>query len=103
MPSIVVLFNLQDEGSRDKYESWAKSTDLPTVKALKSIDDFKVYKLNEVMGTSDAPPYQYCEVIEVNDMDTFGAEIATETMTRVAQEFQAFADNPIFVVSEQIG
>ena len=102
MAALVVLFNLQDQSARDAYEKWAQTTDVPTVKGLASIDDFKVYKLNAVMGSEDTPPYQYCEVIDINDMEKLGPELATETMQRVAGEFQAFADNPIFIVSEQI-
>jgi len=101
MPSLVVLFNLKDEASREAYENWAKTTDVPTVKGLGSIDDFKVYRMGNLMGTEDPSPYQYCEIIQVNDMEKFGAEVSTETMQKVAGEFQEFADNPLFVMSEQ--
>ncbi len=102
MAALVVLFNLKDEQARDAYEHWAKHTDVATVKKLDSVDDFKVYRLNEIMGSGDASPYQYCEVIDINDMAKLGEEIATATMQKVAGEFQAIADNPIFIVSDQI-
>jgi len=102
MPSLVVLFNLKDDTAAAAYESWAKATDVPTVKGLVSIDDFRVYRLTGMMGSDDASPYQYCEVIDVNDMSKFGEEVASETMKRVAGEFQEFADNPIFIMSEQL-
>ncbi len=101
MASLVVLFNLKDKAAKQAYEKWAQTTDVPTVKALVSIDDFRVYRLNSMMGTEAAPPYEYCEVIDINDMDKFGQEVATETMQRVAGEFQEFADAPIFIISEQ--
>ena len=102
MSALVVLFNLKGETAKAAYEKWAQTTDVPTVKGLNSIDDFKVYRLNALMGSDDVPPYQYCEVIEINDMEKLGGELSTDTMKRVAGEFQAFADNPIFIVSEQI-
>lgn len=102
MASLVVLFNLKDEASKEAYEAWAKSTDVPTVKGLTSIDDFKVYRNTAIMGSEEKPPYQYCEVIEVNDMDVFGKEVATETMQKVAGEFQEFADSPMFMLADQI-
>jgi len=101
MPSLVVLFNLKDEAAKAAYEKWAQTTDVPTVKGLGSIDDFRVYRMNEVMGTGEKPPYQYCEIVDVNDMAKFGEEVGTETMKRVAGEFQEFADSPIFIVSDQ--
>ena len=103
MAALVVLFNLKDEAAIDAYEKWAQTTDVPTVKGLVSINDFKVYKLNAIMGDDNTPPpYQYCEVIDINDMEKLGGELSTETMQRVAAEFQDFADNPTFIVSEQI-
>lgn len=102
MAALVVLFNLKDESARKAYEQWANTTDVPTVKGLSSIDEFKVYRLNGMMGSDDTPPYQYCEVIDINDMEKLGGELATPLMERVAGEFQGFADNPLFILSEQI-
>ena len=102
MAALVVLFNLKDPSSKDAYEKWAQTTDVPTVKGLKSVDDFKVYKLQSMMGSDDPAPYQYCEVIDINDMEGLGAELGTERMQKVAGEFQAFAENPLFIISEQI-
>lgn len=102
MAALVVLFDLKGEASKEAYEKWAQTTDVPTVKGLNSIDDFKVFSLNAVMGSSEKPPFQYCEVIMINDMEKLGPELETDTMKRVAGEFQAFAENPIFIISEQI-
>jgi len=101
MAALVVLYNLKDEASKEAYEKWAQNTDVPTVKGLASVSDFKVYRLGTIMGTEEPSPYQYCEVIDVKDMALLGEEVATETMKRVAAEFQEFADNPMFIVSDQ--
>ncbi len=103
MPTLIVLFNLKDKDSAvQQYEEWAKTVDVPTVKRLASVDDFRLFRCGNLLGSSTPAPYQYCEVIEVNNMDGLFADIATETMQRVAGQFQAFADNPIFIVAEQI-
>lgn len=102
MSALVVLFNLKDDASQEAYEKWAQTTDVPTVKGLNSVEDFKVYRLGNLMGTEDESPYQYCEVIDVNDLTLLGEEVASETMQRVAAEFQEFADNPTFIIAEQI-
>lgn len=102
MTRIVVLFNLKDAGSAADYEAWAKSTDLPTVNALESVDGFTVHRASGLLGTDAAPPYQYIEIIDVNDMSVFGEEVATETMRKVAAEFQAFADSPVFILTDAL-
>jgi len=103
MPKLIVLFNLQKGAKKREYEKWVKTTDLPTVRNLSSIDDFRLYKMKSVMGADGKPPYQYCEIIEINDMEKFGSDIGTRKMKKVAKEFQAFADNPIFIMSDEIG
>lgn len=102
---LVVLFNLREGVDVADYEAWAKSTDLPIVRGLASIDSFDVFRLTGVMGSDGtAPPYQYCEVIKVADPEQFGKDVASEQMQAVAAEFQGkLADNPIFITAESLG
>ncbi len=99
---IIVLFNLRDGVSAADYEAWARTTDIPIVNALPSIRSFTVHKATGVMGSDQPPPYQYIEVVDVADEARFGEDVATETMKRVAAEFQALADNPTFIATADI-
>ncbi|WP_317928529.1 REDY-like protein HapK [Halioxenophilus sp. WMMB6] len=101
MTKIIVLFNLKDGVKAEDYELWAQTTDLPTVNALASVDKFEVFRTNGLLGGGDAP-YQYVETIDVPDMDALGPDISSETMQKVAAEFQQFADNPLFMISHSI-
>lgn len=101
MTTLIVLFNLKPGVSIAEYERWAKETDVPTVKGLKSIEDFRVYRATGILGSDARPPYQYVEVIQVNDMTLFGTEIGTAAIQQIAASFQGFADNPTFVLTEQ--
>lgn len=102
MTYLIVLFNLKAGASPAAYEQWARTTDVPNVRALKSNAGFEVFKTTSVRGSDQAPPYQYVELIAISDMDQFGADVATDTMRRVAGEFRAFADAPLFIVAEKI-
>ncbi len=102
MAALVVLFNLKDEESKEVYEKWAKNIDVPTASKMTSVDAFKVFRLGNIMGTQTPSPYQYCEVLEINDMGKLTEEVNSETMKNVAAQFQDFADNPTFIISEQI-
>jgi hypothetical protein len=99
--TLIVLFNLKDASAEAAYEAWAQSVDVPTVKRLASIDDFKVFKTSGVLGSEQPAPYQYVEIIHVNDADQLNKDVSSETMQKVAAEFQAFADNPCFMISTQ--
>ncbi len=100
---IVVLFNLKAGVDPEVYEAWAKSTDIPVVNGLDSIGAFSVHQTTGVLGSDAKPPYAYVEIIDVVDMEKFGADVATDTMQKIAAEFQAFADNPTFIMTRTLG
>ncbi len=100
---IFVLFNLKPGVDAEAYEDWAKRTDIPIVNDLASIGSFRVHAATGLLGSDDKAPYQYVEVIDVADMERFGADVASETMQRVSAEFQTFADNPLFVTTRELG
>lgn len=99
---IVALFNLKPGVSAEAYESWARQTDVPTVRALPSIADFAVMRATGVLGADGTPPpYAYMEIIDVADMDAFAHDIATDRMKQVAAEFQSMTD-VTFITTEPV-
>jgi REDY-like protein HapK len=102
MASIVVLFNLKNGASVADYEAWAKSKDIPTVQSLNSVQDFRVMKMGHLLGSETASPYQYCEIIEVPDMNAFFGDLGSEAVQAGAKVFNEFADNPLFIVANDI-
>jgi hypothetical protein len=102
MATIVVLFNLQPGASITDYEAWAKAKDIPTVKGLGSVQDFRVLKMGKLLGSDTPSPYQYCELIEVPDMEAFFADLGSEAVQAGARTFNSFAENPLFIVAEEL-
>ena len=47
---IVVLFNLKPGVDPAAYEEWARTTDIPGVRALGSCTDFQVYRTTGLLG-----------------------------------------------------
>jgi hypothetical protein len=102
MATILVLFNLKAGASISDYEEWARAKDIPTVRGLKSVSAFNVLRATSVLGSDAKPPYQYAEIIEVPDMPAFFADVSTDVVQAGAKQFQAFADNPTFIVCDAI-
>lgn len=98
---IFALFNLKPGVSVESYQRWARTVDLPTVNGLVAIDSFELFRTTGQLGSDAPPPYAYIEVLDVNDMDQFGRDVATPTMQRVAAEFQEMAD-VIFLTTDRI-
>lgn len=101
MTTIIVLFNLREGADKAAYEDWARTTDLPTASNLPSVDKFEVLRTTGLLGGGDAP-YQYIEVLQINDLEQLGKDAATEAMQKVTAEFVTFADNPQFILTESI-
>lgn len=101
MATLIVLFNLKEGQSPEEYERWARDVDVPTVSDLDSVNSFRAYRAQGLLGSDAASPYRYVEVIQVADMNALGKDIATEPMQKIAQAFQQMADNPTFIVCEQ--
>ncbi|HEY5757674.1 MAG TPA: hypothetical protein VIU34_17720 [Steroidobacter sp.] len=99
---IVVLFNLKPGTDVAAYEKWARTADIPGVRALCSVADFQVYRATGLLGTEAKPPYSYIEVIDVPDMNAFGADVGSEAVQKVAAQFQQFADNPQFILTQAL-
>jgi hypothetical protein len=99
--TIIVLFNLKDAGRAAAYEAWATAFDMPAVRKLPSVGSFEVLRSASVLGGGTSP-YQYFEIFRVEDMKQFGEDIATEAVQKMAVQFNAFADNPVFVVTEAL-
>jgi REDY-like protein HapK len=99
---IIVLFNLKPGVDIATYEAWAKEADIPGVNALGSVERFTVHRATGLFG-SDAPsPYQYIEVIDIKGMDGFIADISSEAFQAAAAPFRDFADNPLFILTEDL-
>ena len=101
MATIVVLFNLRPGVTASVYEHWARTTDLPIVNSLPSVQSFEVLKTTGLLGGGNAP-YQYVELLRFGSLDALFTDIGSDTMQRVSAEFQAFADNPIFITTDAL-
>lgn len=89
---IIALFNLKAGVDTECYEAWARETDMPNVRRLGSVKGFEVLRVTGRLGGGSAPPYAYVEIIDVADMEAFGAEVAGAVMQKVAAEFQKMTD-----------
>jgi hypothetical protein len=101
MTTLIVLFKLKSDADREAYEAWARETDIATVRRLENCESFDLYRCGGTLGGHDAP-YDYVEVIRLADLAAFREEAQSDTMRGVAAQFREFADNPIFMVTEEV-
>ncbi|WP_430387113.1 REDY-like protein HapK [Blastomonas fulva] len=99
---IIVLFNLKPGVSVSDYEDWARTRDIPGVNALSSVSSFTVHRATGLFGSDAASPYAYIEIIDIAAMDPFIADISTPEFQAMAAPFQEYADNPQFILTEDL-
>jgi hypothetical protein len=98
---IFALFNLKPGVAPDDYLAWARTVDLPTVNALPSIDSFRVFRTTGILGSDAAAPYSFIEVLDINDMEQFGQDVAAQAMQEVAAAFGGMVD-VTFLTTEEV-
>ncbi len=104
MKTMIVLFNLKPGQSEADYETWAKEVDHPTVSALKSVLDFRVYRSEGLFGSDGKAPYRYVEVLQITGAEDLGADVGNSpAMADIMAKFGEITDNPTFMVTEQLG
>ena len=99
---IVCLFNLLPDADAAAYEAWARGVDIPGVNALPSVARFSVHRATGVFGSDAASPYHYIEVIDIHGLDGFVADVSDPEFQKVAAAFGQFADNPTFILTEDL-
>lgn len=102
MTTIVVLFNLKPETVVAEYEDWARSVDLPTVRRLPGCTGFDVLATQGLLNGDPDAPYRYVELIHIDDMDAFRGAVGTPEMQAIAAQFQGYAMDPVFMVTESV-
>ena len=102
MTTIVVLFNLKPETVLEDYENWAQTVDIPNVRRLPGVSGFQVLAARGLLNGDPEVPYSHVELIEVDDMEAFRRAVGTPEMQAVAAQFQAYALNPVFMVTEPL-
>ena len=99
---IFVLFNLKSGADANAYEEWARTRDLPGIRALVSVAEFQLYRATGLLGGGGSPSHQYLGVIDVDDMDGFGVDINSDPVKKIESEFREFADDVQFILTEVI-
>lgn len=99
---IICLFNLKPGVDPADYEAWARESDIPGVNALQSVRGFTVHRATGLFGSEAPSPYAYVEVIDIHGMDGFVADVTTPEFQAMAAPFQQFAENPQFILTEDL-
>lgn len=100
--TLIVLFNLKEGVSEEKYQKYAVEIDSPTIKRQPSNLGFKILKGLNLFKSKAASPYQYIEVMNISSFDELAADLQKGEVKEMLRQFSAFADKPQLIVTKQI-
>jgi hypothetical protein len=99
MTTLIVPLKLRPTSDVGVYEDWVRDRDLPIVRGLPSIDSFDLHKVAFTLDGAETP-YDYVEVIVINDMTQFWLDIQIPEMKKVAFELRTFIEPTAFMFGE---
>jgi len=69
---VFFLTRLSSQEEREAYERWVRETDVPTARGLPGVNNYRVVRLEgPVMDGVSSPSYDYIEIIEISDLETY--------------------------------
>src|SRR5215210_4309367 len=92
MTTIAVLVRLKEGVRPEDYERWVLESYAPAVRGLPSVEDWRDYRVNGLLGSDAVPPYRYVVTLEVGDLEQLGRDMAGEEMQSLFSELHRFAE-----------
>ena len=87
---IFFLTKLKDKSEYEKYEDWVRNTDIPAARKLDGVISYRVIRLHgPVLEGVSAPTYDYIEIIEVEDVNTYRNAVA-DVDPELLEQFTSF-------------
>jgi len=92
MTTIAVLVKLKEGVSPEDYERWVLESYAPAVRELSSVSDWRNHRVGGVLGSDEAPPYDYVVTLQVEDLARLEEEMAGERTRALLSELHGYAE-----------
>ena len=93
MTTMIVLIELKEGVSQEDYERWTLESYAPAARSLPSVQEWRNYRVDGVLGSEDTvPPYRYVVTVEIDDLEQLGRDMSSEEMQRLLSELHRFAE-----------
>lgn len=86
MSTVFWMSRLKPGVTAADYEKWVREFDYVKAKALSSILSYRVYHLRDSFLEDGRKPFDYLEVIEVTDLDTYRHQLAEHPAAQAIAE-----------------
>jgi hypothetical protein len=88
---MIVLVDLKEGVRPEDYERWVLETYAPAARSLPSERDWRNYRVDGLLASDSAPPYEYIVALDIEDLEQLGRDMAIEEMQGLLSELHRFA------------
>lgn len=90
MLTVFFLNKLHPHVSPSDYEEWVRTVDYPTARALPSIQEYTVCRIDGLLeGTGDSP-YQYIERVLITGLDDYLRDLRNPDLSDFSQQWSSY-------------
>jgi len=99
---VFFLYRLRDSVDPQEYEDWIRRVDYPIVRAMGAIESYTVTRIEGTLSGEGESPYDYLEVIEITDLDAYGALGALPEFKQLLEEWSEYVADAVMIHGEVI-
>jgi hypothetical protein len=103
MAQRVFFLNRLREGAEPaEYEAWIRRVDYPVARAQGAIRSYTVTRIEGTLSGEGDSPYDYLEVIEITDLDSYRALGDLPDFEQLLQEWSQYVAEAVMIHGEVI-
>ena len=92
MPTMIVLVNLKEDVTPQKYERWLEERYVPAILDLASVEEWHGYRVGGLPEAGGEPPYEYVVSVGINDLEQLGKDMQSEQVQLLLGELGQYAE-----------
>lgn len=100
MTTVFFLTKLKRRAKPAEYEKWVREYDYPVSRGLKIVMHYDVYRITG--GLKRESPYDYIEVIQVNDIEKYKDGLNNREMKKLLQQWKKFIGSYVAIHGEAV-
>lgn len=100
MPTAFFLTKLKKGVKPKDYEKWVHEFDYPSAKRMKSIESYKVHRINGAFRGDKI--YDYVEVVKITDLDDYQKDLGSNEGKKLHVEWSNYIGESVAVHGEAI-
>src|SRR5262245_42804522 len=99
---VFFLNRLRDGVDPREYEDWIRRVDYPIARAQDAITDYTVTRIEGALDGESGSPYDYLEVIEITDLESYRALGSLPEFEQLLQEWSHYVAEAVMIHGEVI-